>query len=78
MFSRGESGMGTYTTILGDEWDGIARKVYSGVRKSDMLMHLLLEANPGYRETVIFSAGAELVIPPAPAGRITALPPWKR
>lgn len=67
-----------YTTALGDEWDGIARKVYSGIRKSDMLVHVLLEANPEYRETVIFSAGIVLVIPPPPEARVASLPPWMR
>jgi phage tail protein X len=67
-----------YHTELGDEWDGITRKVYGGIRKSDMLVHLLLEANPKYRDTVIFGAGVEIYIPQAPEGRITTLPPWMR
>ena len=67
-----------YVTSLGDEWDGIARKVYGGIRKSDMLMHHLLEANPKHRETVIFGGGVILKIPPHPEPRIATLPPWKR
>jgi hypothetical protein len=64
--------------MLGDEWDGIARKVYGDIRKSDMLVHLLLEANQAHRETVIFGAGVTLVIPSPPEGRISTLPPWMR
>jgi phage tail protein X len=70
--------MRKYSTILGDEWDGISRKVYSDIRKSDMLMHLLLEANPKHREVVIFSAGTELDVPPAPEEHTASLPPWMR
>jgi phage tail protein X len=69
--------MRKYTTILGDEWDGIARKVY-GTRKSDLLVHLLLEMNPEYREVVIFGSGVELSVPPAPEALTTSLPPWMR
>jgi phage tail protein X len=70
--------MRKYSTILGDEWDGIARKVYGGIMKSDMLMHLLLDANQEHRETVVFGAGVELTIPPAPGTRPATLPPWMR
>jgi phage tail protein X len=67
-----------YTTALGDEWDGIARRVYGDIRKSDMLVHYLLEANPEHRETVIFGAGTVLDIPPPPEPRVASLPPWMR
>lgn len=69
---------GKYTTMLGDEWDGIAHKVYDDRQRGEMLVHLLLEANPQHRETVVFSSGIELIIPEAPVGTISTLPPWKR
>jgi hypothetical protein len=67
-----------YETILGDEWDGIAHKVYGDRVKGEMLMHLLLAANHQHRETVIFGSGVVLDVPPSPVGRISTLPPWKR
>ncbi|WP_025847597.1 tail protein X [Paenibacillus ehimensis] len=63
-----------YTTIQGDMWDGIAKKVL-GAEKH---MTLLIEANPEYRETVIFPAGIALVIPAIAAPITSQLPPWKR
>lgn len=68
----------SYTTQSGDMWDGIAHKAYSDRRRGEMLMHLLLEANPRHRETVIFSAGVALVVPDPPANIPDSLPPWKR
>lgn len=67
-----------YRTILGDEWDAIAHKEYGDRMKGEMLMHLLLEANPDHNKTVIFGSGVELVIPDAPEPEIVTLPPWKR
>ena len=67
-----------YTTSLGDEWDGIARRVYKDLRHSDLLVHMLLEANPEHRETVIFGAGVVLTIPPQPVQFAADLPPWMR
>ena len=68
---------GKYETSLGDEWDGIAYKVYRG-RGGEMLTHLLLEANPKHRETVIFSSGVMLDVPEAPDRGIPSMPPWMR
>ena len=70
--------MQKYVTVLGDEWDGIAHKVYGDRLRGEMLMHLLLDANPLHRETVIFGSGISLDVPPAPEGIISVLPPWKR
>jgi phage tail protein X len=67
-----------YRTELGDEWDGIARKVYGDIRHSDMLVNFLLEANLQHRETVIFGSGVELTIPTPPEARAVSLPPWMR
>jgi hypothetical protein len=59
-------------------WDGIAHKVYGDRRRGEMLMHLLLEANPNYRETVVFASGVRLIVPEPPTNIPETLPPWKR
>lgn len=50
--------MTNYTTVLGDTWDKISYEQYG-----DYYISELLEANPDYIDTVIFSSGIELVIP---------------
>ena len=62
-----------YTTISGDTWDGIAKKVYGNELKADVLM----AANPEHIETFIFSAGVELKTPALTEARAGTLPPWK-
>lgn len=66
----------TYVTTQGDMWDLIAFTQMG----SETYMHLLIEANPQYREMVIFPANVALTIPDVPAAATTAtnLPPWKR
>ena len=64
----------TYTTIQGDMWDGISFKVY----KNEYYMSDLIEANPQYRETVIFPANVVLEIPDISSPTPQNLPPWKR
>lgn len=54
-------------------WDAIALARMG----SEMHMARLIAANSEHRETVIFSAGVELVIPDAEKRTETALPPWK-
>ncbi|MDX5091631.1 tail protein X, partial [Lactobacillus crispatus] len=49
----------TYTTNAGDMWDLIALKTLG----SEYDMDLLIDANPTYRETVIFSSGIVLHVP---------------
>lgn len=66
--------MKTYTTIQGDMWDGIAKKVYG----TENGMNALLKANMQYRNIVIFSAGAVLTIPEYTAPVTDKLPPWRR
>ena len=64
-----------YTTIQGDTFDIVAFKVWG----NEKLMHRLIQANPGYRDTVYFSAGVRLVIPeiqtPVEKGPV---PPWQK
>jgi phage tail protein X len=67
--------MRTYTTVQGDMWDLIAYKVLG----SESYMAELIDANPAHRETVIFPANVQLVIPDVNTTQTpSALPPWKR
>lgn len=66
--------MDNYTTIQGDMWDGIAKKLY-GTEKA---MNVLLEANQQYRSVVIFGAGIVLKVPEYTAPKLDTLPPWRR
>ena len=63
----------TYTTKQGDMWDKIAYDQYGDEYK----MQDLIEANPDYVTTVIFSAGVVLTIPDSSTTTTTNLPPWK-
>lgn len=64
----------TYTTIQGDMWDGIAKKVYD----SESGINVLLEANQDYADIVIFPAGIELTVPDYAPPKTELLPPWRR
>lgn len=66
--------MRTYTTIQGDMWDGIAKKIYG----TENGINVLLEANLKYRDIIIFSGGILLNIPEYIAPMINNLPPWRR
>lgn len=63
-----------YTTTQGDTWDIIALKMYA----REAYTHVLIEANPENNQTVIFSAGVELLIPNIIIPSYSNLPPWKR
>ncbi len=64
----------TYTTVQGDMWDMIAKKVYD----DEAGMNALLEANGDYAEMAVFPAGAKLTVPDWEAPKTTTLPPWRR
>jgi phage tail protein X len=65
----------TYVTKQGDMWDKIA---YTELG-SEYFMTDLIDANPEHRETVIFPANVELVIPEVKTAQTPdTLPPWKR
>lgn len=66
--------MNKYTTIQGDMWDGIAKKVYG----TETAMNVLLDANPEHIGTVVFSAGIVLDVPNYTAPTPDLLPPWRR
>ena len=64
----------TYTTISGDVWDMIAKEQLGGERYTSLLM----QANPEYLNTVVFSAGVSLVLPEVTTPIPESLPPWRR
>jgi phage tail protein X len=62
-------------TIQGDTWDIIAKKTLG----SEYYMSDLIDANPDYRETVIFPANVRLNIPDITTATTPQnIPPWKR
>lgn len=63
----------TYTTILGDQWDMIAYKVYG----NENYMDTLLKANEVYKDVSIFGAGVSITCPEIPTVSSDILPPWK-
>lgn len=64
----------TYTTIQGDMWDGIAKKLYG----TEAAMNVLLRANQQYSSTIVFNSGVELAVPEYAAPKTELLPPWRR
>ena len=64
----------TYTTVQGDGWDGIAKRLYG----TEAAMNVLLEANQDYNDITVFSAGVVLTVPEYEAPRTNLLPPWRR
>ncbi len=63
-----------YTTIQGDCWDGIAKRLCG----TEAAMNVLLEANQDYNDITVFSAGVVLTVPEYEAPRTNLLPPWRR
>mgnify|MGYP001233819632 CR=1 FL=1 len=64
-----------YVTVQGDMWDSIAKKTLG----SEYYMDVLMEANPDYRQIVVFPANVKLVIPDVETEETPdTLPPWRR
>lgn len=67
--------MSNYTTISGDTWDIIAKKVYG----SEHQMHVLIQENFKQRSVAVFGAGVVISVPPLPVTQDqTDVPPWRR
>lgn len=64
----------TYTTIQGDTWDMIAKKVYGAERYLDYLM----ASNFPLLNYFVFPAGVELNIPAMPEAARAGLPAWRK
>lgn len=69
--------MTTVTTIQGDTWDKLAKRIYG----KETLMNVLIQANYHNRKIAIFPAGVVLNVPEVDttSAEVSAnLPPWKR
>ncbi len=64
----------TYTTIQGDMWDLIAKRLYG----DEAALNVLLDANQQYADMVVFPAGVVLEVPEYTAQVTSMLPPWRR
>lgn len=64
---------GTYTTVLGDAWDGIAFKLFG----DEKYMKELIEANWRYTDTLVFGSGIVLDVPDIDESEDEDLPFWR-
>ena len=64
---------GTYTTVLGDAWDGIAFKLYG----DEKYMKDLIEANWKYTDVLVFGSGVVLTVPEIDKSETEELPFWR-
>lgn len=64
---------GTYTTIQGETWDGIAYKVYG----KEIYATYLMENNYRLLDILVFSSGTVLNTPDLPETEHNDLPPWR-
>ena len=68
-----ERRMVLYTTVDGDTWDSIAKKVYGAERYADFLM----ECNMTLLDILVFQRGVVLETPALPQQKSVILPPWR-
>ncbi len=61
------------STIQGDTWDRLAKRVYG----DELLCDVLMQASPVHLNTVIFPAGVVLVVPETEKSVRSAPPPWR-
>ena len=75
MHKKGRN-MNTYTTVQGDLWDNIAKKVYG----TEAAMDVLMRANPEYLDAAVFGAGVKILLPQftAQEAERAAVPPWRK
>lgn len=66
--------MNTYTTIQGDTWDLIAKKVYGDEKKLDVLM----EYNFPVLDYTVFPEGIRLKIPELQTEETEHIPEWRK
>lgn len=67
--------MDTYTTVQGDMWDSISKKIYGNEKYTGELM----KANLSHISTLVFSSGIVLNIPTITQNTVDTsnLPPWR-
>lgn len=63
-----------YKTLAGDTFDSIALDFYG----QEFLSSRLIEANPIYRNVIVFIGGEEIKVPILDQPAADTLPPWKR
>ena len=63
-----------YEALAGDTFDSIALDFYNNEFRASKI----IEANPQYRNVIIFQGGEVLKIPILPPEAADTLPPWKR
>ncbi len=63
----------TYTTISGDTWDIIAKKVYDDESKTDILM----SSNRKLLDIFIFSSGTTILVPEILEEDIASVSDWR-
>ena len=61
-----------YVTTQGDTWDSIALRLLG----SELLMWLLVDANPDYRGVAEFPANIELAVPEVEKAAGVSFPSW--
>ena len=66
--------MPNYRTSQGDTWDIISYRLY----KTEKKVAELIEANPQYREVVIFAANVVLNAPVITVVNTAPAPPWRQ
>lgn len=66
--------MQTYTTVSGDAWDIIAKKVYN----NELLADRLMMANFHLLDTFIFSANVTVNVPELEEKTSNSLPDWRK
>ena len=64
----------TYTTIQGDTWDMIAKRVYGAEKHLDHLM----QHNFSLLDYFVFPAGMKVNTPKLPENTGADLPPWRK
>lgn len=65
----------TYSTVQGDTWDIVSKKMYGTEFRTDVLM----KANPDHADVIMFSSGEQLIVPEVDdVEQFESLPPWKR
>ncbi|WP_304086412.1 tail protein X [Maridesulfovibrio ferrireducens] len=63
----------SYTTIQGDTWDIIARKLWD----RETMCSDLMNVNPDHAETIIFSSGIVLNVPEIETAVTVTTAPWR-
>lgn len=64
----------TTQTRMGETWDMLSWRLYG----DEHHIRELMDANPGLRAVLRFSAGTDVIVPAIIKKTASSLPPWKR